>query len=89
VSSRKTLDELKEIIMDKHCKMMAEACIQIKVLMLFIHHPNENEQRVKDELSHGANSYNSDKEEDCECDSDEDPAWYDSDYDMKEDDDLF
>uniref|UniRef100_A0ACD5W8F0 Uncharacterized protein n=1 Tax=Avena sativa TaxID=4498 RepID=A0ACD5W8F0_AVESA len=84
-----TLDALKEIVMEKHCKMMAEASVESKVLMLFIHHPDENEHQVKDEILQGANSDDSEEEEDYECGSDEDPSWYDSDYDMKEDDDLF
>ncbi|KAM0828925.1 hypothetical protein ACQ4PT_067213 [Festuca glaucescens] len=85
----KAIDELMEVVWLKHCKLMAEASVESKVLVLFLHHPDDNEQQVKDELSHGESSEDSEKEDDFQCDSDEDPAWHDSDYDMKEDDELF
>jgi hypothetical protein len=54
-----------------------------------MHHPNAEEQEVKDEISHGESLEDLDEDEKFQSDSDEDPAWHDSDYDMKEDDALF
>jgi hypothetical protein len=85
----KAIDELTEVVFEKHCKLMAEASLDSKVLVWFIHHPNIEEQEVKDEISQGEISQDSDQEENYQYSSDEDPAWHDSDYDMKEDDDLF
>jgi hypothetical protein len=53
---------------------------------------DDHEQQVKEELSHkgGDTDCSEDSEEEnFQCDSDGDPAWYDSDYDMKEDDEDF
>lgn len=35
--------------------------MESKVLVLFLHHPDDNEQQVKDELSHGESSEDSEK----------------------------
>jgi hypothetical protein len=85
----KAIDELTEVVFELHCKKMAEASVESKVLVLFIHHPNEEEQEVKDEISQGECSEDSDQEDNYQTDSDGNPTWHDSDYDMKEDDDLF
>jgi hypothetical protein len=85
----KAIDELTEVVVEQHCKLMAEASVDSKVLVWFIHHPNQEEQQVKDEISQGENSEDSDEDENYQYSSDEDPAWHDSDYDMKEDDDFF
>jgi hypothetical protein len=85
----KAIDELTEVVFQRDCKLMAEASVDSKVLVWFIHHPSEEEQQVKDEISRGENSEDSDQDENYQYSSDEDPAWHDSDYDMKEDDDLF
>jgi hypothetical protein len=79
----KSIDELMEVVWLKHCKLMAEASVESKVLVLFLYHPDDNEQQVKDELSHGESSEDSEEEEDFQCESDEDPVWHDSDYDMR------
>jgi hypothetical protein len=88
---RKALHELTEVIFEKHCDMMSLASVESKVLVLFVHHLDDNEHIVKEELCHGGgpeDSEDSEQEDDYQYDSDGDPAWYDSDYDMKEDDDL-
>ncbi|KAM0822853.1 hypothetical protein ACQ4PT_071245 [Festuca glaucescens] len=89
----KAIDELVEICFDRHCHLMSNASVECKVLLLFLHHLDDHEQQVKEELSHKGGdtdcSENSEEEENFQCDSDGDPAWYDSDYDMKEDDEDF
>jgi hypothetical protein len=85
----KTIDDLTEVSLEIHCKMMAVASVESKLLLLFVHLPDELEQQVKDELSQGGNSEDSEEEYHFQCESDEDPAWHDSDYDMNEDDALF
>jgi hypothetical protein len=59
----KAIDELTEVVFERDCKLMAEASVDSKVLVWFIHHPSEEEQQVKDEISRGENSEDSDQEE--------------------------
>jgi hypothetical protein len=88
----KAMGDLVEICFEKHCDLMSNASVECKVLLLFLHHLDDHEQQVKEELSHkgGDTDCSEDSEEEnFQCDSDGDPAWYDSDYDMKEDDEDF
>jgi hypothetical protein len=85
----KTIDDLTEVVFEIHCKMMVATSVESKLLLLFVHLLDELEQQVKDELSQGENSEDSEEEYHFQCESDEDPAWHDSDYDMNEDDALF
>jgi hypothetical protein len=61
---------------------MVEASMDSKVLVWFIHHPNEEEQQVKNEISQGENSEDSDQDENYQYSSDEDPAWHDENGDI-------
>jgi hypothetical protein len=59
----KGMDGLTEVVFERHCRRMSDASIENKVLVFFIHHPNAEEQEVKDEISHGESSEDLDEDE--------------------------
>jgi hypothetical protein len=54
--------------------MMEAASVDNKLLILIVYHSDEHEQQVKDEISHGDKSEDSEQEYHIQFESDEDPA---------------
>ena len=78
---------------------MSEASVASKVLIVFLNNEKQTQTEPPDLVvpppvhshddSDSDSSKNSEDDGQFECDSEEDPAWHDSDYDLAKDDELY